>query len=147
MAIYDGFVSIGDEDVHVILGVDDGTMTLSSGGNEIGVWPVDEVEIDHIGGGVYTITAESESLRFVPSDPSLFALGFGSEDPAVTEMDAAPNDARTVETGGETAHRSPPNAGSREAPLPRPVTKMLFYALAAITGALGLWALLSMILG
>ncbi len=92
--------------------------------------------------GVYTITPESAA-----SDPSLFALGFGSEDPAVTEMDGAPNDARAVEAGGETAHRSPPNAGSREAPLPRPVTKVLFYALAAITGALGLWALLSMILG
>lgn len=147
MAIYDGIVSIGDEDVHVILGVDDDKVTLSSGGSEIGVWPVDEVEIDHIGDGVYTITAESESLRFVPSDPSRFALGFGSEDPAVTEMDAAPNDARAVEAGGATAHRPPPNAGSREAPPPRPVTKVLFYALAGVTGALGLWALVSLILG
>lgn len=147
MAIYDGFVSIGDEDVHVILGVDDDKVTLSSGGNEIGAWPVDEVEVDHMGGGVYRITAESESLRFVPSDPSLFALGFGSEDAAVTEMEAAPNDARAVETGGTTPHQSLPNAGSREAPPPRPVTKVLFYALAGVTGVLGLWALVSMILG
>lgn len=130
----------------MILVVGDAKVTLSSGGNEIGAWPVDEVEIDHMGGGVYTITAESESLRFVPSDPSLFALGFGVEDPAVTEMEAAPDDARAVETGGGIPRQSPPHGGSREAPPPRPVTKVLFYALAGVTGALGLWALVSMIL-
>ena len=73
MPIYDGVVTIEDTDVQVILGLDDDRVRLSAGGTEIGDWPLEECEIDDAGDGVYTITAENETLEFMPASPGAFA--------------------------------------------------------------------------
>lgn len=146
MAIYDGFVSLGEDEVHVILGVDENKVTLSSNGSEIGTWRSDEISILYLGEGTYTITAENETLEFVPKDQDLFAIRFGeiSDDrPAVSEngfgRHASVTPKRPAQEGDEAAHQ--------EAAAPRPVTKVAFYVLAGITAFLGLWAIVSMIIG
>lgn len=135
MAIYDGFIEIEEGDVHVILGVSADRVTMSSNGAEIGAWPARDVSVNRVGNGVYTITAENESLRFVPNDPSLFALGFDEE----TESSIPIPGPRQVE--------EPRTPDITDAPPPLPLTRVLFYSLAGVTGVLGLWALVSMLVG
>ncbi|HSM43595.1 MAG TPA: hypothetical protein VK969_01120 [Acidimicrobiia bacterium] len=132
MAIYDGMVTIADNDIPVIVELDDDHLRMSAAGTEIGHWPIDECEISHVGDSVYTITAENETLRFVPNQPSLFAteVNDAAEPPAVA-MAPAP--------GTEQVD------GSKEAPPAKPVTMGLFYALCLITVALAVWALISII--
>lgn len=144
MAIYDGFVSLGEDDVHVILGIEDDTVTLSSNGAEIGSWGSDEIAIRYRGSGTYTITAEDETLEFVPNDQDLFAIRFGeiSDHQPVPSTNDSGRHARAATTEpGATA----PNV--EEAPPPKQVTKITFYALVGLTAFLGLWAVVSMIMG
>lgn len=133
MAMYDGVVTLADDDVPVIVELDDDYVRMSAGGTEIGHWPVDECRITHVEDTTYAITAEDETLRFVPNQPSLFASavnGSPKTTPAV-DMPSAPDPA-------------PPD-GVREAPPAQPLTMGLFYALCLITAALALWALISII--
>ncbi len=148
MAIVDGFVSLGDRDVQVILGLEEDRMTMSSDGNEIGAWPTDEVAIDQVGEGVFTITAEDESLQFVPSDPNSFVIGFGGLIPRRPNLEQT-GTLGTVEpeSPAESASTTQSHGGLEVAPPPQPVTRVAFYALVAITGLFGLWALVSMIFG
>lgn len=134
MVMYDGFVSTDNGEVHVILGLDDDRVTMSSNGNEIGAWSADEVDVDHVGDGVYRITAEEESLRFVPNNPSLFGLVFeGAETEETADTGISPEQQRAPEPApGSTAN---------------PVTMSMFYALAAVTAALGIWAAISLLIG
>ena len=147
MAIYDGFVSLDEDDVHVILGVEDDRVTLSANGAEIGNWGTDEVSIRYRGGGTYTITAEDETLEFVPNDQDLFAIRFGeiSDDQPIPASNGSGRHARGGSVERETDEREP--AQLEEAPPPGPVTKAAFYALVGVTAFLGLWAIASMILG
>ena len=138
MSIHDGVVTIDEDDVQVILGVEEDKIRLSAGGLEIGEWSVEDCSIDPAGDGVFTITAENETLTFVPNNQTTFtaAMNGGSITDAVPEP--------PVEGSTETAIAS--STDSDQIPDPRPVTMVVFYALAAITGVLGLWALISIVL-
>jgi len=137
VSIYEGVVTIDEDDVQVILGLDGNKIRLSAGGLEIGEWSADECSIDSVGDGVFTITAENETLIFVPNNPTSFEAamnGGGAPDEApdgTVEQSTEP----TVAPPGETDH----------IPDPKPVTMVVFYALAAITGVLGVWALIAIV--
>jgi hypothetical protein len=147
VAIYDGFISLGNGDVDVILGVEDDRVTLCSNGAEIGSWGSDEVSIRYRGSGTYNITAEDETLEFVPNDQDLFAIRFGeiSDDPPTPSANGSGRHARERATGPNAAAAG--SADFEEAPEPGQLTKIGFYALVALTAFLGLWAVVSMIMG
>ncbi|HUG32152.1 MAG TPA: hypothetical protein VMM14_04600 [Acidimicrobiia bacterium] len=144
MAIYDGVVSLADDEIPVLVELGQDHVRMSAGGAEIGHWPTAECHIAHIEDGVYTITAEDETLRFVPNQPTLFAAAVNGspEAPLVT---VAPEPEREP---GEREPGSPePDAGVAmgEAPPARPLTMGLFYALCFTTAALAVWALISIL--
>ena len=137
MSIYDGVVTIDEDDVQVILGMDEDKIRLSAGGLEIGEWPAEDCLIDSAGDGVFTITAENETLTFVPNNPTTFsaAMNLGRVSAPV------PVSPDTESTNAALPAPEEPN----QIPNPKPVTMVIFYALGAITGILGLWALISII--
>lgn len=137
MSIYDGVVTLDESDVPVIVELGDDHIRLSASGTEIGQWPTHECHIAHISDSTFSITAEDETLEFVPNQPSLFAAAVnGGARSAVPPT-------RPVRSGAET---EPPAVGDREAPPPKPLTMGLFYGLCVTTGALAVWSLLSLIL-
>jgi hypothetical protein len=132
LAIYDGVVTVADDDIPVIVELDDRVLRLSAAGTEIGQWATDEVSIAHVGDTVYTITAEEETLRFVPNQPSLFAAAVnGHSERSAVPLPPAPQPNRV--------------APVREAPPPKPLTMGLFYALCLTTAALAVWSLISLV--
>lgn len=143
MAIYDGHVSLGEDRIHVILGVEEEKVTLSSSGREIGIWGPEEIEIRYLGNGRYAITAEDETLEFVPLDHDSFAIQFGEIDDSPAGPKPGHNGRHSRESSGvEDVER--PVAMARP---PRSLTRVAFYGLAAFTGGLGLWAAVSMLIG
>ena len=144
--MYDGVVTLADDDIPVIVELDDAYVRMSAGGTEIGHWPTDECQITHVSDTTYAITAENETLRFVPNQPDLFAAAVNGAPettylatPAEPEPESAPEPESTPEA--ETAPTA--DDGVREAPAPQPLTMGLFYALCLITAALAVWALIS----
>lgn len=133
MPIYDGVVTLAEDDIPVVVELDNGHVRLSASGREIGQWRSDECEIVHLENSTYTINAENETLRFVPSQPSLFADAIVSGKPT---PEVAPPSEPKDEPAGD---------GIAEAPPPRPLTVGLFYALCIVTGGMGVWALVQMI--
>ena len=138
MSIYDGVVTIDEDDVQVILGMDDDKIRLSAGGQEIGQWSADDSSIDPVGDGVFTITAENETLTFVPNSPTSFTAAINGGSVLVQEPNKASTVSEEVLVGESPLKEDLPNAGS--------LTMVAFYALAAITAALGLWALVAIVL-
>ena len=117
----------------MILGVEEDRIRLSSGGLEIGEWAVEDCSIAQTDDGSFTITAENETLRFVPNNPTNFAAAMNHgrlPDPAADE------DIDEVEVVVDDTD---------ELPDAKPLTKAAFYVLAAVTAALGIWALVSII--
>ena len=133
MPIYDGVVTIEDDEFHVILGLEDDTVRMSAGGREIGEWGPDECTIVRSEDGTFTITAENETLQFVPNSPTNFA--------------AAMDDGRLPETipDDDEVHTEIDLTLEEELPDPKTLTKVGFYALTAFTGAMGIWALVRII--
>ncbi len=146
MAIYDGHISLGEDRVHVILGFEEEKVTMSSNGREIGIWGPEEISIRYLGNGRYAISAEDETLEFEPNDQDLFAIQFG-------EIDDTTRDGRVDQINGRHSREQvaqiyqEPDRLLDSAPPPRPVTRVAFYGLAAVTSLLGMWAALSLILG
>jgi hypothetical protein len=143
---YDGIVNLDQDEVEVIIGLDPDRVHLRAGDLDIGDWAPDECAIAHLGEGVYAITAENESLRFVPRDARLFEAGLNHGTgyglgPAPKQDESQTRRGRHSKTvrGRET----PPAHGEPLAPPPKPLTLILFYGLAGVTAALGVWALLS----
>lgn len=134
LAIYDGVVTIAGDEIPVILEVRDDYVRLSAGGAEIGHWPKDECQIAHAGDTAYTITAEDETLRFVPNQPSLFA----------TAVNGVTGDT-ALATSPEPEASATGDDGTTEAPPAKPLTMGLFYALCLITAGLAIWSLISII--
>jgi len=134
LAIYDGVVTLADDDIPVIVEFDDDHVRMSASGKEIGQWPADQISITHLADTTYTITAENETLEFVPNQPTLFAAAVNG---AVGK--------ESVRPPREPVAGDSPGDGVREAPPPRPLTVGLFYALCATTAALAIWSLVSMI--
>lgn len=141
MPLYDGVVTLNQDQLPVIIGVEDDSLRMSSGGTEIGEWPKGEYSISDEGDGVYTITAEDERMQFVPNNPTLFAVGLNGG--------AAPVTAPDVPTPGEPEHAAIADQDKSidEAPPAKPVTRLLFYVLSGVTAALGLWAMVSLVMG
>lgn len=137
MPIYDGVVTLDENDVPVIVELGDDHVRLSASGREIGQWRADECHIAHVTDSIYTITAEDETLQFVPDQPSLFAAAVNGNVPSPAPAAAA--------SAATDADEGTPAIGSREAPPPKPLTMGLFYALCVATAALALWSLISMI--
>jgi len=143
VSLYDGVVTFDDASVPVIIGVQDDGLSMSSGGAEIGQWGDGEYSIDAAEDGTYEITAENETLRFVPTNPSLFAAGIG------IGAASPPRASQTVENAPETPLTEVSSSGevnNGEAPSPRTTTLVAFYMLAVVTAGLGLWALVSLFL-
>ena len=137
MSIYDGVVTTDEDDVQVILGVDEDKIRLSAGGSEIGEWSAEDCSIDAVGNGTFTITAEDETLTFVPNNPTIFAAAIDGR--RVPDQMAE----ETVEESTESAVVTSIEAD--QIPDAKPVTMVVFYALAAVTAVLGLWALINII--
>jgi hypothetical protein len=135
LAIYDGVVTLSDHDVPVLVELDEDRIRLSASGTEIGEWPTHECLIRHVGNSTYAITAEDETIEFVPSQPGLFAAA----------VSGRPRTSTSVAMPPEPVSEAKPVANG-EAPPPQPLTMGLFYALCLVTAALGLWALVSMVL-
>lgn len=134
MAIYDGVVTLADDDIPVIVELDERHVRLSASGTEIGEWAADEISITHVGDTVYTITAEDETLRFVPNQPTLFAAAVNGT-----------SDSPSVAMPPEPVPDPEPSDGVRGAPPPQPLTMGLFYALCLTTAALAVWSLIRII--
>ncbi|MFP3882425.1 MAG: hypothetical protein ACLFRT_00250 [Actinomycetota bacterium] len=136
MAIYDGVVTLADDQIPVIIELDDDHVRLSASGTEIGQWRADECRIDPVDDMTYTITAEDETLEFVPSQPGLFAaaLNGASEEPIDTPVQHA-----------QPAPEPVSSASAAEAPPPKPLTMGLFYALCVVTAVLAIWSLITII--
>jgi hypothetical protein len=137
LPMYDGVVTLDESDIPVIVELDANHVRLSASGTEIGLWSTTECHIAHVSDSIYAITAEDETLQFVPNQPRLFAAavnGGPRNDPplAIPSSDA-----------GTEMER--PASSDREAPPPKPLTMGLFYALCVATAALAVWSVISMI--
>lgn len=135
MAIYDGVVNVADDEIPVMLELDEDSIRLSASGKEIGQWSTSECSIAHVDETTYSITAEDETLEFVPNQPSLFAAAVNGGDPAKPAVPLPPP------PEAEPA----PADGVKEAPPAKPLTMGLFYALCVTTAALAIWSLISII--
>lgn len=137
MPIYDGVVTLDESDVPVVVELGDDHVRLSASGTEIGEWPADECHIAHVTDTIYSITAEDETLRFVPNQPSLFAAAVnGGTKHAIPVVGSSPE---------ADLEREPVATRDGEAPPPKPLTMALFYALCLVTAALAVWSLVNMI--
>jgi hypothetical protein len=136
LPIYDGVVTLDETDVPVIIELAGSRVRLSASGTEIGEWTSDECHIALLRDTVYAITAEDETLQFVPNQPSLFAAavsgGVGNGSPV----------AQPLQTPADTER---PAIAGREAPPPKLLTKALFYVLSAATAALAIWSLINIV--
>jgi hypothetical protein len=132
MAIYDGVVSLADDEIPVIVELDEERIRMSASGTEIGDWRTDECTIVHLADTTYAITAEEESLHFVPNQPGLFAAAVNGGDQPVVAMPPPPEEVEVAD-------------GAREAPPAQPLTMGLFYALCLVTLATAVWALVSIL--
>lgn len=156
MSLYDGIVTVADDDIPVIVELDEERIRLSASGTEIGEWGTDECHISHVADSTYTISAENETLHFVPNQPSLFAAavnGAAHRPPPVAATPEPEPEAETPPAGLEPEALeereetlAQPVASVREAPPPRPLTMGLFYALCLLTAGLAVWSLISILL-
>ena len=135
MAMYDGVVTIAEDDIPVIVELDDTHVRMSASGTEIGDWKTEDCHISHVSESTYTISAENETLHFVPNQPTLFA--------AAVNGGVGPK--HLVALPPEEPAEPRPADGMREAPPAQPLTMGLFYALCVLTAGLAVWSLISMI--
>ncbi|HEY6627746.1 MAG TPA: hypothetical protein VI193_02040 [Acidimicrobiia bacterium] len=121
----------------VMVGIDIDKITLISGEVEIGEWPTAECTFVEKGDGSWVIEAEDDSVFFLPDDPSRFAQGLAGH--LIIDADAL--------TETSAAHSEADNGvfDVAEGPSPKVLTVVGFYALCAITLALGVWAAVSLI--
>jgi hypothetical protein len=138
MALFDGVVLISDDRVPVILAVEDEGIRLSANGTEVGQWGSGEYEVARAEDGAFTITADGDTVSFVPHRSGDFARAVGIP----SSSDSAREDPVSDVAAAPTSHGD----GVRSAPAPKPLTKALFYTLAGTTGLLAVWALLRLVL-
>ena len=122
-----GVIELGDNDVEVVVSFDDHSLRLASGQEEVGRWDRSMYTLVDGGEGTFVIHAENEALTFKPHSPNEFAR--------------AAVQGRVPRQGpnGSIPHEIV------EGPAPRLVTMVLFYLLAGVTLALGIWAAVSLI--
>lgn len=137
MPIYDGVVTLDETDVPVIIELAGSHVRLSASGTEIGQWTSDECHIALLRDTVYAITAEDETLQFVPNQPGLFAAAVNR---------GVVNGSSVAIPVEPSADVKPPAIAEREAPPPKLLTKALFYFLCLATAGLATWSLISILL-
>ncbi|HEX6286179.1 MAG TPA: hypothetical protein VFZ80_01720 [Acidimicrobiia bacterium] len=147
MPAYDGVVIVAEDDIPVIVELGDDVVRLSASGREIGEWRTGEYEIRHIGESTFAIQAENEILEFVPSQPTDFAAAVNGGLPRTELKPADEPSAVPPPAASEPDPGSEPDPKSEagEAPPPTATTLGLFYALCLVTVALGIWAVISLI--
>jgi hypothetical protein len=136
MPIYDGVVTLDETDFPVIIELAGSHVRMSASGTEIGEWTSDECHISLLSDTVYAITAEDETLQFVPNQPTLFAAAVNG---------GLGNGSQVAEPFGRPSPPDPATVAWREAPPPKPLTRALFYALSLATVALAVWSLISIL--
>ena len=128
MADFPGHVVLDDDRIDVIIDLTDDTISLSAGQRQVGTWPMSDCIVRPTGLGQWSISAENDTLAFLPNDPAAFARSLNGSAAPKTEWDRG----RHLK---QSLHQSPP---------PRTSTLLGFYALSAVTAALGIWALISL---
>jgi len=141
---YDGVVTVAGDDIPVLVVFDGDSIRMSASGTEIGEWRADECQINHLGDTTYTITAEDETLQFVPNQPTLFAAAVNG---GIGKVVAPGRPDRGHHVGPSDPERQVRPSDPVEAPPPTAVTMALFYGLCALTAGLAMWSLISMIIG
>ncbi len=128
MITFAGVVTMEDDRVPVTIGLDRDEVTLVSGRVEIGKWPAEDCVFVENGDGTWVIEADEGSVSFRPDDPRQFERGLADQ---------------------LTAHPASLDAGTElvilDGPPPRPLTVVGFYALAAGTVAMGVWAFVNVV--
>jgi hypothetical protein len=125
---YRGIATFEDDQFPLTVGLDGERLSLVSGDVSIGEWPAGEYVVIDLGEGTFVIEAEKSSIPFQPEDPREFARGLGSEAPTASRR-SVPMETVQVPEG----------------PPPKPATLAAFYTLAAITLALAIWAVISLL--
>lgn len=127
MADFAGQVLLDEDRIEVVIDLTGDTISLTAGNSKVGMWPVSECIVRPDGRGRWSISAEDDTLSFLPDDPAGFARTLNGSAP---HADWARG--RHLK---ESLHQSPP---------PRTSTLLGFYALCAVTAVLGIWALISL---
>lgn len=135
--MFDGIVTLEDAEIPVVVRFDSKVLQLTSNGAHIGEWAPGEYVIDQVADGVYSITAENESLHFIPSQPRHFA------EQLTTEMRGRGAVGSMALGRHLAASDMADSTVEAHAPSINPLAKLGFYALSAMTAGLGLWAFVS----
>lgn len=132
MTTFPGVVTLNNDDVPVMVGLDDERISLIAGEVSIGEWLSGEYVVIDLGSGTFVIEAEDDSIPFHPDDPRGFARGVNRDqsEPAPSPADPA----RALDT-----------IEIKDGPAPQRATVAAFYTLVVITAALGIWALISLL--
>lgn len=131
MTEFSGVVTLDQDDVHVMVGLEDDKISLVAGEVSIAEWQSGEYVVVDLGKGTFVIEADEGSISFQPDDPGSFARGIGQR----PGQDSRPGPAaRPLDT-----------IVVKDGPRPRPTTVAGFYALVVMTAALGIWALVSLL--
>lgn len=131
MTEFPGVVTLNEDDVHVMVGLEDDKISLMAGEVSIAEWEAGEYVVVDLGKGTFVIEAEAGSISFHPDDPGSFARGIGQ--------------AQKHERTPEPAHTRPLDTIEiKDGPRPRASTVAGFYTLVAVTAALGIWAFITL---
>jgi hypothetical protein len=123
---YAGVATVENDHLAIRVDLDEEKIALVSGEVSIREWPAGGYQVIDLGSGEFVIESEDDAIQFVPDDPRSFALGL--------QRGPGPQDGRPG--GGFEVQIGPP---------PKPLTLVGFWALAAVTAALGIWGLVSLL--
>jgi len=125
MTTFPGVVTLNDDNVPAMVGLDEERITLVSGEVSIGEWLAGEYEVIDLGSGTFVIEADDDSIPFLPDDPGSFARGLHREPAPATVADQS---------------RSMDSIDIKDGPPPQSATLVAFWLLVVLTTALGIWA-------
>jgi hypothetical protein len=134
---FPGTVAFEDDRVPVTVGIDLDKITLISGEVEIGEWSAAECTFLEKGDGSWVIEAEDDAVFFLPDDPGRFARRLAAH--LIIDTDGLTDEIGPIAATDAAGFSVP------DGPSAKPLTLVGFYALCVVTGALGVWALFSLI--
>jgi hypothetical protein len=123
---YAGVATVENDHVPIRVDLDEEKIALVSGEISIREWAAGHYQVIDLGSGEFVIESDEDSIPFLPDDPRSFARG------VLTEPVAEPSETGT----GWEVKLGPP---------PQPLTLVGFWALVALTAALGVWGLISLL--